>query len=65
MAKVKVLRARKWDAWAQDYFISTRMFTSAALKKFTTLEAVPGTEVEIDRSRLVPGEQWTEKDFRP
>jgi hypothetical protein len=65
MARVKVLRARIWDAWAQDYFVSTRMFTLDALKKFTTLKPFPGTEVEVDSSRLVPGKGCTERDFTP
>ena len=56
MPKVKVCRACKWDAAAQDYFVSSRMFTAAALKMLTTLEAIPETETEIDASQLVPGE---------
>jgi len=65
MAKVKVLRARILDPWAQDHFVSTRMFTLDAVKKFTTHETIPGTEVEIESSRLVPGNGCTERDFKP
>jgi hypothetical protein len=65
MAKVKVYRARRWDAAAQDFFISTRMFTKEWIATSRMLQAIPETEAEIDASQLVPGEGWTKSNFDP
>jgi hypothetical protein len=63
MAKVKVYRFRKYDGSIDDYFVSTRMATAKKIEALKTIEAIPGTEAEIDESLLTDG--LTERDFKP
>jgi hypothetical protein len=53
-----------YDISTDKQVVSRRMATreGAARMKGELLEK---TEVEIDESRLEPGEQWTPRDFTP
>jgi hypothetical protein len=65
MTKVKVYRFRTYEAAKDDWFVSTRMATREKIESSKVLDLIPGTEVEIDSDRLIPGEGWTERHFMP
>ena len=64
MAKVKVYRARWYDATKDDYVVSRRLATKEGARKMRA-ELLENTEVEIDESMLERGEQFTPRDFVP
>ena len=64
MAKVTVYKVRIYDIQSDEFTLSRRMATveGAARMRGDILE---NTAVEIDVSRLEPGEEWTPRDFNP
>jgi hypothetical protein len=64
MAMVKVYRFRTYDGTKDDYFVSSRMATLEKIWRLKIVEAVPGTETEIDERLLIPNEGWTERNFK-
>ena len=64
MARVKVYRVRVYNVNNDEWQYSRRLMTvaGAALAGATIVE---GSEIEIDASDLVPGEQWTDRNFDP
>ena len=65
MVKVKVYRFRTYDTAKDDWFVSSRMATREKIESSKVLDIVPNSETEIDASELVPGEGWTERNFKP
>lgn len=64
MAVVKVHRLWKYDIVSDTKVESTRMATAGKIKSLCA-EIIPGTEIEIDESCLIPMEEWTQPKFEP
>lgn len=64
MAKVTVYRVRAYSIATDEVVTSHRMATreGAAIMGASVIE---DTGVEIDDSHLLPGEQWTARNFNP
>jgi hypothetical protein len=64
MNKITVYKVGLYDAQNDEPRTSRRMATAegaAAMGGWI----IDGTEIEIDRSQLEPGRQWTARDFNP
>ncbi len=64
MAKVTVYNIRFYDLQNDELRISRRMATPKGAARMGG-EILEGSAVEIDASRLEPGEEWTPRDFNP
>ena len=64
MGKVNIYKVKLYNILTDEEVLSRRMATreGAAIMKGRVVES---TEIEIDDTRLEPGEQWTKKDFTP
>ena len=64
MDKVTVYKVKLYDVVNDEIIISARMATrrGAEIMKGTIIE---NTGIEIEASRLEPGQEWTPRGFRP
>ncbi len=64
MVKVTVYKVQVYNIMTDQCVLSRRMATreGAEIMKGKVIE---NTAVEIDETRLEPGEKWTPRDFRP
>ena len=64
MDPVTVYKVRLYDPQNDEPRTSRRMATIAGAKMMGGW-IIDGTEIEIDRSQLEPGTEWTVRDFNP
>ncbi|MDO9295949.1 hypothetical protein [Bradyrhizobium sp.] len=64
MDTITVYKVRLYDVLNDEPFTSRRMATAEGATMMGG-RIIDGTEVEIDRSKLEPGTEWTVRDFDP
>jgi hypothetical protein len=64
MAGVKIYKVKLYNVVTDQYVVSRRMATREGAAKMKG-EVVENAGIDIDESRLEPGEQWTPIDFMP